>query len=748
MGELIRIRGLVQGVGFRPTVWRIATGMQLTGDVRNDGEGVLIRLSGPFRIIDRFLQRLEQELPPLARIDAIVRSAWNEPAGDAFVIEESHAGPVQTGVVPDAATCDACREEILDQNNRRYRYPFTNCTHCGPRLSIVSSIPYDRANTSMAGFSQCPACLSEYTNPADRRFHAQPNACPECGPTAWLVDANYRQVEGDAIKRASQLLDEGCIIAIKGIGGFHLACDATNPNAVKNLRLRKQRFDKPFALMARDLDVIGQYAEVDAVSSRQLSSISAPIVLLPRLESHVLAKQVAPDQATLGFMLPYSPLHHLLLENWHKPVVMTSGNLSDEPQCTDSDDAFVRLGGIADYYLLHNRDIVNPVDDSVVRVMAGRPRLIRRARGYAPSSLLLPREFDALPHVLAMGGELKSTLTLLQGRNAVVTQHLGDLEDARTGDAYTATLELYMLLFQFRPEMIAIDLHDGYRSSQLGEAIAADLGISLILIQHHHAHLASVLAENGWPLDAGDVVGLVLDGLGLGEDATFWGGEVFVGNYRKVRRVAWLKPVPMPGGTRAIIEPWRMVYAHLNGTAGLAMFEDKPVNVLQQMLEREVNSPLTSSAGRLFDAVAAALGLYPEAISYEGQAAIALENLAASCDSASAYDFLISDQILDPAPMWEALINDLSMNIDRAVIARRFHLGFAQALIDLALTLCHKHNLDTVALSGGVFQNKLIFEAVTTGLQQGRIQVLSHSQVPTNDGGLSLGQAAVAASRT
>ncbi|CRI65912.1 Carbamoyltransferase hypF [Thiocapsa sp. KS1] len=791
--ESIRVRGLVQGVGFRPTVWRLARACGLRGDVRNDGEGVLIRVCGSVAGDDPgvsgFLKRLREECPPLARIDSIERRPIADPQALAdlaqrhdFVILESAATAVHTGIVADAATCAACVAEIRDPADRRFRYPFTNCTHCGPRLSIVAGIPYDRARTSMAAFPMCPDCSAEYQDPADRRFHAQPNACPVCGPKVWLQDAAGCLLDPtalgaeDAIAAASRLLAEGKILAIKGIGGFHLACDATNPDSVAELRRRKRRYAKPLALMARDLDVIRGYCRVTGQDAALLAGPAAPILLLERGGSdgagrggdplQPLAPDVAPGQTTLGIMLPYSPIHHLLLTDWDRPLVMTSGNLSEEPQCIDNADALGRLGQLADCLLLHDRAILNRVDDSVVRVMAGEPRLLRRARGYAPTPLPLPAGFEAAPPLLALGGELKNTFCLVRDGQAILSQHLGDLEDAKTAREYERTLALYLDLFQVVPEALAVDLHPDYRSSLIGRDRAARDGVPLIGVQHHHAHLASTLADNGWPLDAGPVLGILLDGLGYGSDGTLWGGEFLLGDYLDFERVAHLKPVAMPGGTRAILEPWRNLYAHLESAGGWAAWrarfaglepierlDAKPLAILSTLIARGLNAPLSSSTGRLFDAVAAALGVGGEVLTYEGQAAIALESMAADAmeRAGEGYPFARATaptgEILDPAPLWDALLADLSRGRPPEEIAAAFHVGLATALSALALDLTSRCGISTVALSGGVFQNRLLLESVTSGLEAVGLRVLLQRQVPANDGGLSLGQAAVAAAR-
>lgn len=773
-GECIRVRGLVQGVGFRPTVWRLAREFDLNGDVRNDGEGVLVRVWADGSTVDELCRRLIEECPILGRIDSLERSPIVGEAGPGgFSIVVSEATAVRTGIIADAATCPECVAEIRDPADRRYRYPFTNCTHCGPRLSIVYGIPYDRANTSMSAFPMCDACSREYRDPADRRFHAQPNACPVCGPRVWLEDAKGERLDpsrlgaDDAVAAASMLLAEGKILAIKGIGGFHLACDAGDETAVSELRRRKRRYLKPFALMARDLDVIRRYCRVGTEEAALVADPAAPILLLERDGPEQIAADIAPGQSTLGFMLPYSPLHHLLLQDWERPVVMTSGNLSEEPQCIGNEDAGRRLEGLADYYLQHDREILNRVDDSVLRIMDGAARFLRRARGYAPASIPLPTGFSKVPPILALGGELKNSICLLKDGQAILSQHLGNLEEARTAAEYERTIRLYRSLFQHRPRVLAVDSHPDYRSSQLGREWAAGEDLELVEVQHHFAHIAAVLADNGWPLDGGRVLGIALDGLGYGDDGTLWGGELLVADYLGFERVGHLKPVPLPGGTKAILEPWRNAYAHLVTHFGwdemerryphldlTAYLRQKPLQVLAAMVGRGLNSPLSSSCGRLFDAVAAALNLSRDAVTYEGQAAIELEALAAPAMGAAAagYPFGILDDgamlILDPAPMWSALLDDLAAGRDRGLMAARFHAGLAESVVRAAVTLADRHRLDAVALSGGVFQNRTLMEAAGTRLRSSGLRVLCHRQVPANDGGISLGQAAIAAARS
>jgi hydrogenase maturation protein HypF len=757
-------------VGFRPTVWRLARAHGLTGEVLNDGEGVLIRAWGSADALHQFAVTLGREPPPLARIDAIERHALaGEPPAD-FLIGDSRAGLVRTGVVADAATCPACRADIADPADRRYRYPFTNCTHCGPRLSIVRAIPYDRATTSMAEFAMCQECAAEYGDPGDRRFHAQPVACARCGPRVWLEDRHGKELPvpfgTDAITVAASAIRDGEIVAIKGIGGFHLACDASSATAVAELRRRKRRYAKPFALMARDVEMVEAFVRLGSLERVALTSPSAPIVIFDRKpQCDVLPGEIAPSQVSLGFMLPYTPLHHLLMQGLMWPIVLTSGNLSDEPQCITNEDARSRLSTIADLWLMHDREVVNGLDDSVVRVAAGAPRLLRRARGFAPAPITLAREFAGAPPVLAMGAELKSTFCLLREGQAIISQHIGDLEDAGTHADYRRALSLYRDLYRFSPAIVAVDAHPDYLSTQWGEAIAREGGVAVERVQHHHAHVASCLAEHGVELDAPAVLGIVLDGLGLGEDGALWGGEFLLADYRCSRRLASFAPVPLIGGARAVREPWRNAFAHLAQFVGwerlcaryadlpiTRLLQGKPVVTLQAMIARGVNAPLASSAGRLFDAVAAVIGVSPETTSYEGQAAIELEALAATvpAERSEAYCAAMVEgcpAVLSWEPLWEALLEDLRCGVDHGRIAMRFHMGLTSTLAATAEGLCARHGLSTVVLAGGVFQNRLLLEGVTKRLEGSGVRVLSPRSVPANDGGISLGQSVIAASR-
>lgn len=632
-GEQIRVSGIVQGVGFRPHVWHLANDLGISGSVCNDGEGVLIHAWASAATLDDFITRLENEAPPLARIDKLERSDLSDQcATDDFEILSSKASENTTGVVADAATCADCLAEVLDPNNRRYRYAFTNCTHCGPRLSIIKAIPYDRANTSMQNFKMCAACQQEYDDPADRRFHAQPNACADCGPQLSLVNDSGADIDcDDVIDAARELIKQGAIVAVKGIGGFHLACDAMNDEAVRTLRKRKRRYHKPFALMASNIEMIKSYANVNDREEHLLNDKAAPVVVLTAKENS-LPDEIAPGQNTIGFMLPYSPLHCLLTEGMQQPLVMTSGNSSDEPQCIDNQAALEQLKGIADYCLLHDRDIVNRLDDSVIRLMDNKPRFFRRARGFAPESIPLPEGFEQAPNILAMGAELKNTFCLTKGKEAILSQHIGDLEEVAAIVDYRYQLQLYRQLFEHKPQVIAVDKHPDYLSTKLGKELASEDKLVCEEVQHHHAHIASCMAEHGLPLNTKTVLGVAMDGLGFGEDGTIWGGEFLLADYTDFKRVAALQAVPMPGGVQAIREPWRNTFAHLlqhmdwqdinNQYADLdiiSFLEDKPIKNLKTIIDKKLNSPLASSCGRLFDAVAAAIGVCRDQVSHEGR---------------------------------------------------------------------------------------------------------------------------------
>jgi hydrogenase maturation protein HypF len=778
----IRVRGRVQGVGFRPTVWRYAQELGLAGDVRNDGEGVLIHAQGPQFAIDALIDRIEAAPPPLAKISSIEQFVYRGEIGSDFLIVESSGGRVETQVGPDARLCQACAAEITDPFSRRYRYAFTTCTHCGPRLSIVTGVPYDRAQTTMEGFPLCEACARDYADPSDRRFHAEATACHACGPKARLIRLDGRAVSFeqhsmlDDVDAVCGLLKKGEIVAIKGLGGYQIACDATSADAVTALRTAKRRDTKPFGLMARDVDVIRRYCGVSDAEATCLESPEAPIVLLASNGAASLPEAVAPGLKTLGFMLPTTPLHHLILRRMDRPVVMTSGNLSDEPQVIDDDEMRERLAGIATYALTHDRPIANRVDDSVVRVIDGTIHLLRRARGYAPAPIALPPEFRQARDLLAFGGELKATFCLFKNGEAILSQHQGDLEDPRTFADYEKNLGLYAKLFAHEPQAFVADLHPEYLSTKLAQSRAADEALPLILTQHHHAHIAACLAENGRSLNAPAVLGVVLDGLGYGDDGTLWGGEFLLADYSAYERLGTFKPIAMLGGNQASREPWRNLYAHLMAEIGWAEFSlnfadleiyrdlaARPRNLLDSMLKNSANAPLASSCGRLFDAVAAAVDICRERQGYEGEAAARLE---AAVDERAlreeseelAYPFTIPRlrnsglPYIEPKAVWNAILGDLILRTPAGVIAARFHRGLARAIVAMALKLAQRDaetgaRFDTVALSGGCFHNKILLQEVVQLLRDKNFIVLTHARVPAGDGGLALGQAAIAAAR-
>ena len=727
----IRIRGQVQGVGFRPFVWQLAQRFGLTGEVRNDAEGVLILAAGPD--LDAFEAALRDEAPPLSRIDAL-ESAPARVEATAFTIAASGAKGAETRVTPDAATCAACADEIRAPG-RRHGYAFTNCTHCGPRFTILTGLPYDRAQTTMAPFTLCAECGAEYEDPADRRFHAQPVACPACGPWLWIEPA-----APDPIADAARRLLAGEVLAVKGLGGFHLVCDATNPRAIDTLRQRKHRPAKPFALMA-PLPLIRHHAALSPGAEALLTDPAAPIVLLPKRAP--LPDSLAPGQGTLGWMLPYTPLHHLLLDAVQRPLVMTSGNLSGEPQVIDNDEARDKLGPFADAFVMHDRAIARRLDDSVER--ADPPMILRRARGRVPGTLPLP---DGFPdrQVVAYGGQMKAAICLVKNRQALLGHHLGELDEALTWQTFLQADADYAALFDHAPEAIATDLHPEYRATRHGRDRAQRQGLRGVEVQHHHAHLAACLAENFWPRDGGPVAGIILDGTGLGGDGTLWGGEILLGDYDGFRRHAHLTQAPLIGGDRAAREPWRNALVRLDaagqGARAERLFPDAPLAMARMAAERGLNAPLSSSAGRLFDAVAAILGLCPQAQSYEGEAAMRLEALAATApdDGHPGYPFAPD---LNPAAAIDALCADLDTATPAPQIALRFHRGLARAFAAAAVALVEAGQARAIALSGGCYQNALLL-AETQAAIPPEITVLSHRVTPANDGGLALGQAMVA----
>lgn len=759
-GRRITVRGRVQGVGFRPYVWQLAQNAKLTGQVLNDGMGVSIDVWGATTDLDDFQRGLKQCPLPLAQISGFTAVGLAGSAmHDGFVIAASAGGQISTEIAPDAATCPACLAEVLDPNNRRYGYPFTNCTHCGPRLSIVRGLPYDRAQTSMQAFPMCADCRAEYENPSDRRFHAQPNACPVCGPRLWLEDAQGACDIADPIKAVAQRLMQGQIAAIKAIGGFHLACDAGNAQVVQTLRTCKRRKAKPFALMARDIAQIETFCDVTKAEVDLLRGPEAPIVLLALRDRDAL-HDVAPGLDRVGVMLPHSPLHHLLMAQVRGPLVMTSGNLSQMPQVTDNATARSALAGIADVWLMHDRDIVNRLDDSLMRVDLSRPWILRSGRGVSPAQITLPAGFADAPPVLAMGAELKSTFCLVKNGQAIPSAHIGDLTTLETYEEYQSKIALFQKLYDIAPAVIAVDMHPNYLSTRYGQQLIKETGAQLVRVQHHHAHMASCLAEHGVGPDDGPTVGVILDGAGFGTDGTIWGGEFLLGDYSGFERKGHVAPVALPGGDTAARTPWRNLVAHLYAAFG-ADWQDRvagtplednlrgqPVDLITHMIRQGVNTPLASSAGRLFDAVGAALGLSFERQYFEGHAAMELEALIDHSDTTGGYQVTLgSDGIISWAALWSDLVADLQAGTDPGIVAARFHIGLAKGLADTAAQIAAEANSKRVVLSGGVMQNRFLQQHLEANLKKRELTVLRQQRTPANDGGISLGQAAIATFR-
>jgi hydrogenase maturation protein HypF len=750
----IEVSGIVQGVGFRPYVYRLATERGLSGSITNTAAGVAIEIQGPREAVDDFLTRLPQEAPPLARITAVtVRGLLCDHERGFHILASRAEAEHRTLISPDVTVCADCLRELLDPADRRHRYPFINCTNCGPRFTIVRDIPYDRAQTSMAVFPMCAACQAEYDDPSNRRFHAQPNACWDCGPQVELWGQKGELLGAhDPIAEAATRLRAGAGVAGPGVGGCHLAVDATNAAAVEQLRERKRRVEKPFAIMVADLERIEEFCEVDEAARVLLLSPQRPIVVLPRKKPSFIVEAVAPFNRTLGVFLPYTPLHYLLFAEGDLPaLVMTSGNLSEEPIAVDNREAVERLGNLADFFLVHNRDILRRSDDSVVRPSGGRSRQWRRSRGYVPVPVFLRRD---LPPILAVGGELKNTICLTKGRHAFLSQHIGDLENLESYRFFEEAAGHLQRILEIEPRVVAYDLHPGYFSTQWA---LAQSGVERIGVQHHHAHIASCLAENQLE---GRVIGFALDGTGYGTDGQVWGGEVLVADYAGFERVAHFAYVPMPGGAAAIHEPWRMAVSYLARHFGRAFLdfrlpfvqqlERRRVEVVLRMLERGVNSPLTSSCGRLFDAVAALAGIR-QRVNYEAQAAIELEMAIGDARDKTAYPLeLVAEGdawLIETRSLFEALLSDLRDGASPGCISQRFHNGLVEVFARLAALVRQRTALNRVCLSGGTFQNVYLLERLLSRLQADGFEVFTHAEVPAGDGGLSLGQALVAAHR-
>jgi|TARA_B100000315_G_scaffold254068_1_gene294309 hydrogenase maturation protein HypF len=774
-GRRYLFHGIVQGVGFRPTVYRIAHELGLVGSVYNDYSGAVADIWGSTQDHSMFSDRLQSNLPHAAKIESIKIQTLKGSPPIGFSIKKSTQDGVPTNVVPDLGVCSECITEISIQNENRYQYPFTNCTNCGPRYSIIHEMPYDRIRTSMSEFSMCEKCSLEYENPKDRRFHAQPIACNECGPKIWFETNSDQKINSeemtdyDHLKIAAEYIKQGEILAIKGIGGYHLACDATQSKTLKQLRERKNRPKKPFALMAKNLEMIQRFCEFTSEEQEWLESPVAPIVLLKKINFCSLPNLLAPGQNSLGFMLPYTPLHHLLFNLLEVPLVMTSGNLSDEPQCINEEQVRQRLSGITKLIVMHNREIINRIDDSIVRKSYKGRQVIRRARGLAPNHVLLPKGFEGVSNVLACGSELKNTFCMLHQGSGLLSPHIGDLKDNRVEKDYKKCIDTFEQFYLASPEIIAVDLHPDYRSVRFGEDRSEENGLTLFRIQHHHAHIASCLGEHKIPLRSPPVLGVALDGFGMGTDGTFWGGEFMMADYLGFERIGTFKPIPLLGGNQAMREPWRNLLAHIFSGMGWDYFQknysslkfveflrEKPIKVFEALMAPE-RSPSSSSCGRLFDAVAAALGVCRETISYEGEAAMLVEALAhQDSQDSKAYPFDISKNEhgidwIEPGPFWEKLFGDLIEGIPLNVVAGRFHRGLAKTIVRMVKSLCRPDGkppkTNTIALSGGVFQNTMLLNLVWSELETNEFKVLTNAEIPANDGGISLGQALIASAK-
>ena len=745
----ITVEGIVQGVGFRPFVHGLALKTGLAGFVLNDAAGVTMELEGERPALDVFLNLLTKQPPPLAQIETVNYRTIPLKGESEFKIVSSHGEEHRRALIsPDTPTCDDCLKELFDAADRRYRYPFINCTNCGPRFTIVKDVPYDRERTTMDRFVMCAACAREYHDPADRRFHAQPNACPRCGPRVRIVDPHSREItDHDPFATVGKLLKQGVILAVKGLGGYHLACNALDHDAVRRLRARKHREDKPFALMVRDLRAVRELCVVAPEDEVLLSSLARPIVLLRKHEDIPIGGGVAPGQRRLGLMLPYTPLHHLLLADADVPLVMTSGNLSEEPIAYQDNDALSRLGKIAEYFLVHDREIHMRCDDSVARTIDGRESLIRRSRGYAPQPI--PMSVPFVRPVLACGAHLKNTFCLGKERHVFMSHHIGDLENYETLDSFTKGIEHFKNLFDIEPRVVAHDLHPDYLSSKYALTVS---GVPKIGVQHHHAHIASCIAEHGL---AGPVIGVAFDGLGYGDEGAIWGGEFLVADLSKYDRRAHFRYVPMAGGNRAIREPWRMALSYLRDAFGkdpssleLPGWKNIParkVEIVTAMVERGLNTVQTSSCGRLFDAVAAILALRHEA-NYEGQAAVELEAIATD-GIAEGYSFDIgstSPAEIDMRPAIDQIVREIRMKVPVSVIAAKFHNTLVAVIVQICQRLRHSDGLTRVCLSGGTFQNCYLLERVMPALRESGFVVYINRKVSPNDGGIALGQAAIA----
>ncbi len=769
LGDRIRkrilVRGIVQGVGFRPFVYRLAVNLNLKGFVSNSSSGVVIEVEGDVKNIERFINEFKSNPPPLAKITGVDVSDTDQKGELEFAIKSSSNDGIRSTLIsPDISICDDCLSELNDPEDRRYGYPFINCTNCGPRYTIIKDIPYDRPKTTMSVFKMCTRCRSEYEDPSDRRFHAQPNACPVCGPHIWICDSSGKEIPAKSpISKIAEFIRKGKIAAVKGLGGFHLACDATSDESVRLLRYRKRREEKPLAVMALDIETVEKFALIGQKEKDLLLSPRRPIVVVEKRYPSPIAESVAPGNRYIGVMLPYTPLHYLLLKEGFTALVMTSGNISEEPIAIGNDEAVERLGDIADVFLMHNRDIYIRSDDSVMTVVGGIVRSIRRSRGYVPMPVFLREEY---PPVLGVGGELKNTICFLKDDQAFLSQHIGDLENMETLNYLEECVDHLSRILEVKPEIIACDLHPDYLSTKWAKE---NFDLPIIGVQHHHAHIAACLAENGRD-DL--VIGLSLDGTGYGDDGNIWGGEILLADLKSYERIGHFEYHPMPGGEAAIREPWRMGVAYLyeffkarqsgeiigdfiKWGANIPLFkiiDSYKIETIVKMIQGGINTPHTSSLGRLFDGIAAITGIR-EYVRFEGQAAMEFEmkmrhKICKICKEYE-FDFFIKDgkYIISLEGVIGQILEDIKVGSDISEVSVKFH----RALVDLFLDLCRdirtSYNIDVVALSGGCFQNRFLIENLSSALEEDNFNVLTHSMIPTNDGGISLGQAVVAGCR-
>jgi len=746
----IKIKGIVQGVGFRPFIYNIAKKYGLKGYILNDSDGVEIDIEGLPKYMSVFLRTIEESPPVLSKIIEIKKTEKPINGYSDFIIKESkNLNRKTTLISPDTSICEDCLKELFDKDDRRYAYPFINCTNCGPRYTIIKDIPYDRPNTTMDVFRMCDSCYKEYTDPTDRRFHAQPNGCQSCGPSLILLDAEGRKTKMEnPVQRTVELLKDGYIVAIKGLGGFHLGCDAYNDGAVKTLRQRKRRYQKPLALMSPSIEDILKFAYVSEREKDTLTSPQRPILLLDKRFPNRISENVAPYINSYGVMLPYTPLHYLLLKGNFDALVMTSGNISEEPIAIDNDEALSRLKGIADFFLINNRDICVRSDDSVVRLFDNKLLPIRRARGFVPLPIFLKEDF---PEILACGPMLKNTFCLIKNNKAFLSQHIGDLENLETLTYFDETVRHLKNILEIEPSVVAVDKHPDYISTRYGEGIK---GVKLIRVQHHYAHIVSCMAENG--LDK-KVIGIALDGTGYGDDGKIWGGEVLISDLIEYNRVAHIQYMPLPGGDKAVIEPWRVGLAYIYETFSndlknmnlpfLKSIDKEKVELVISMIEKKINTPYTSSCGRLFDAISSIIGLR-NFVDYEAQAAIELENIIdAKNNDKIIYNYSFSESepnVIDIKPLIRDVVYDSLNKVHPKIISLRFHKTIAKIFLDISIKLRDRYKIDEIVLSGGCFQNIFLLGLMKKNLEENRFSVYTHSLVPPNDGGVSLGQAIVA----